>query len=53
MSRQNLANPDHYKIAGRERPNKLAEVRIQKNRADAIKYQESQAKKRGAKKPAR
>jgi hypothetical protein len=50
MSRQNLANPDHYKTAGRERPNKLAEVRIQKNRAEANKYQESKVHKRGAKK---
>jgi hypothetical protein len=35
MSRKNLAFPDHYKIAGRERPNTVAEVRIQKHRTEA------------------
>ena len=35
MSKYNLVNPGQYKVAGRERPNTIAEERLKAARSDS------------------
>lgn len=49
MSKYNNVNPDHYKVAGRERPDVLAKERMKDTHQEAVR---KHAEKKPARKPA-
>ena len=45
MSKYNLVNPGQYKVAGRERPNTVAEERMKATRSNTLRKSAKQSRK--------